>query len=153
MLYLPRLNEAEATDRADARRPKCTEAGRDETVLLVEDGEELLSLYARQLRFLGYRVLSAADAQAALAVAEQAERVDVLLTDAILAGGTNGYELAQKVVASRPDVRVRFMTGHADTVFADADRTGTAVSILRKPFSLSELSTHVAAAQKEGAPA
>ena len=153
VLYLPRLNEAEATDRADARRPKCTEAGRDETVLLVEDGEELLSLYARQLRFLGYRVLSAADAQAALALAEQAERVDVLLTDAILAGGTNGYELAQKVVASRPDVRVRFMTRHADTVFADADRTGTAVSILRKPFSLSELSTHVAAAQKEGAPA
>ena len=152
-LFLPRHDQAVTVDRVDIGEPRSTEAVRGEIILLVEDGKELLALYERQLRSLGYGVLAAADAQEALALAEQVDHIDVLLTDAILTGDTNGYELSKKVAEMFPNVRVRFMTGYADTVFSDAFRVGTSVNILRKPFSLAELSTHVVAEQDEGVPA
>jgi two-component system, cell cycle sensor histidine kinase and response regulator CckA len=99
------------------------------TVLVVDDDEGLRTLVRSMLRLGGYEVLSASDAEEALALAEAHEgTLDLLLTDIIMPG-LQGPELAQRLQAAYPTLRVLLMTG----------ATSAPPMALRKPFGVSAL--------------
>ena len=108
--------------------------GGGETILVVEDNDALRRVIGRQLSSLGYRVLEAKQADAALRVMEQ-ESIDVLLTDIVMPGGKDGIELARQARQRWPAIAVVFSSG-----FSQAKPGGIAVStppgtpLLSKPY-------------------
>ena len=108
-----------------------------ETVLLVEDREEVRRALREYLTHLGYAVLVASGSTDALAALETAN-VDVLLTDVQMPGGL-GTDLADAVRAIRPGVRVVLMSGYAPDP-ALRQRMGLLdAAFLQKPFAPREL--------------
>jgi signal transduction histidine kinase/ActR/RegA family two-component response regulator len=105
-----------------------------ETVLLVEDDDDVRTLARRTLEERGYRVIAASNANEALEVATDA-KIDVLLTDIVMPG-VSGTQLVKRYRATRPGAVVVYMSGYADEALAafeiDRDRSAT---FLRKPFS------------------
>jgi two-component system cell cycle sensor histidine kinase/response regulator CckA len=123
-----------------AREPEATapRAG-PATVLLVEDDESVRRAAVQSLRRAGYGVLSAASGPEALRVAaDHAGPIDLLLSDVVLPG-MSGRELAERLRALRPEVRVLFTSGYAeDEVLRTAAADGS-VPILPKPYVPEEL--------------
>ncbi|MCC6222773.1 MAG: PAS domain S-box protein [Thermoleophilia bacterium] len=115
----------------------------DETVLLVEDEDVVRILAARALRARGYVVLEARDGPGALVLADTHEGpVDLLLTDVVMPGMT-GRELADAVIATRPALRVLYMSGYADDDVLGRGVPGSNVAFIAKPFTTAELATRV----------
>ena len=107
-------------------------------VLVVEDDAAVRRLQTRVLESLGYQVLDAADGATGLAIIEAASRVDLLLTDIILAGGMSGPELADAAQRRRPDLKIVFMSGYAPgAVLQQHDLS--AHPALSKPFTRATL--------------
>jgi CheY-like chemotaxis protein len=114
-----------------------------ETVLLVEDDGEVRRWAASALETLGYRVVQAADAAAALELLDSpaARRIDLLFTDVVLAGGMTGRELAEALAARRPHVPALFTSGYPREPSAAADAVD-----LEKPYELERLASVVRSA-------
>ena len=88
--------------------------GRAETILLVEDEPAVRALTRQTLERHGYRVLEAAHGREALRLWEQHRTaVDLLLTDLVMPEGLGGLELAQRLRASKPGLKVVFISGYA----------------------------------------
>jgi CheY-like chemotaxis protein len=113
-----------------------------ETILLAEDEPRVRESTARLLRSLGYRVLVAADASAALAVARpDRQSIDLLVTD-LMMPGMRGNDLARLLRAETPRLRVLFVSAYADAAAIESAReTGTA--FLAKPFTVADLAAGV----------
>jgi len=113
-----------------------------ETVLVVEDQAPVRALIGKVLSGLGYRVLEASDAAEAEALVAGLEgHLDLLLTDLLL-GVVNGPELAQRLVAQRPDLAVLYISGYAD----QATMLGvmsSRIAFLHKPFTPDALAQKV----------
>ena len=103
------------------------------TVLLVEDEPDVREMTAEQLRELGYRVLEADNAAAALRLVQAGTHIDLLLTDFGLPGSMNGRQLAEAVLQRHPGLPVIMITGYA------AGEQMRGMEVLRKPFRLMEL--------------
>jgi signal transduction histidine kinase len=133
-IYLP------ASDGGPAQNGRAThapEAGRGETILVVEDEDPVRTLLRRILVDHGYRVLEARDGADGLRrCQEHGGEIHLLLTDVVMPEMT-GPELARHVSAQRPKTRVLFMTGYTERDPAGAD------ALLHKPFSSSTLLGHV----------
>lgn len=113
-----------------------------ETILLVEDAPYLLQMIGEILRESGYSVLEACGAEQALLVSEKhLAPIHLLLTDLSLPG-ESGVALAKKLVASRPDTRVLFMSGYGDGVLSPDTLSGR-FGFVPKPFDLEELARQV----------
>jgi CheY-like chemotaxis protein len=113
--------------------------GGDETILLVEDDAAVRALAGRVLREVGYRVLEADDAPAALALArEHGPAIDLLLTDVIMPTQTGGM-LAHALRQSRPDLPVLFMPGYPNDTAVQRGVRETEAPFLAKPFTPAEL--------------
>jgi len=109
-----------------------------ETVLLVEDDDGVRHLTAHHLVASGYTVLEAPDAVTALdAFQDHPEPVHLLLTDMVMPG-LSGRELAERLRARRPGIRVLFMSGYPDVAEAAADEGAGAV-LITKPFDRARL--------------
>jgi hypothetical protein len=107
------------------KQPK---AGGGQTVLVVEDFDQLRSVVAAMLSTAGYRVLVAASADQALArAAEHSGPIDVLLSDVVMPG-RSGIELAREIAALSPETRVLLMSGHMDRL------PDSGLPVLLKPF-------------------
>ena len=128
------LREAEP---AAAARP--VRAAEPPTILLAEDESGIRALVVKILRRERYRVLEAASGEEALAAAgAHTGRIDVLLSDVMLPG-MSGRDLAAKLVAARPDLRVVYISGFTGD---EALRTGAfppGAAFLQKPFTLDSL--------------
>lgn len=112
-----------------------------ETILCVEDDEMVSDFVTQQLRMLGYRTLVARDGSEALAIAESEEHIDLLLTDIIMPGEINGWQLAELVNQTRPAIKTLFTSGYSDPgVLGDLDQDKI---LLRKPYRLNELATSI----------
>ena len=135
-IYLPKA--ASGPRRASAGDDRKMPGGH-ETILCVEDDREVRNFVAVQLESLGYTVIAAADAAAALAIAAQGTPFDLLFTDIVMAGGMNGRELAERMVASRPALRVLFTSGYAYDSLHAHGRAGQGAPLLRKPYRKAEL--------------
>jgi PAS domain S-box-containing protein len=109
--------------------------GEGELVMVVEDEPQVLALTSRILRMHGYRVAEADSPERAIALRADL-RPAVLLTDVVMPG-ISGAELAERLLADDPELRVVFMTGYAGNT--DLGRFGDGVAIVQKPFSAGEL--------------
>jgi len=129
-LYLPR-GDADVETRA-AAAPVELARGRGEVVLAVEDNPSLRRVVVRQLGEIGYRVIEAETAGAALELLER-EKVAVVFTDVVLPGGMNGYELARVVLERWPGTRIVLTSGFPENRIA-ADGELDSVKLLSKPY-------------------
>jgi CheY-like chemotaxis protein len=113
--------------------------GGSETILLVDDEINLLKLAKTYLTAAGYNVLTAENATQALEVLQQHATIDLLLSDIVMPGGIDGYELASEAEKRRPGLKVLLTSGHAiedETVRRDDYWVKT---ILKKPYSKTDI--------------
>jgi PAS domain S-box-containing protein len=135
-LFLPRDRDAGAGSGAELVRdvPLAQNA---ETVLVVEDDPRVRELSLQRVEGLGYVVLEADNAAAALTLLEK-EPVDLLFSDVVLGRGMSGFELARWVRKNRPDTKVLLTTGHAADAATD-ENMREAFAILQKPYTRLQL--------------
>ncbi|GAA0549468.1 hypothetical protein GCM10010172_34370 [Paractinoplanes ferrugineus] len=108
------------------------------TILVVDDDAALLTVIVRMLQHDGYSVLSASSGPEALAVADaHPHRIDCLLTDVVMPTML-GNELADRLTAARPQIRVLYMSGYADPMAGDR-RSLAPYPMLTKPFTRADL--------------
>jgi len=135
-VYLPRVDEIAHQDAASMERPA---AGGSETILLVEDADSLRELARETLEGHGYRVVEAASGAAALeALERESEPIDLILTDLVM-GGMSGRELADKITAKRPGMRVLYMSGYTDDALGHHGVLDSGVAFVEKPFTIDRL--------------
>jgi CheY-like chemotaxis protein len=131
-VFLPVSSKA----RYKADGPAQNEApGGDETILLVEDEPALRELVQEILQKKGYAVLEAATGAQALEVWRQhQDDIDLLLTDMMMPEGVSGRELAEKVLADRPDLKVIFTSGYSIDVVSPGFTFKQGQTFLQKPY-------------------
>ncbi len=139
-IYLPRVEgeaEAPATSAAHARR------GGGETLLLVEDEERVRTLMSGVLARRGYCVLEARHGHEALeAAARSPAPIDLLVTDVVMPG-MSGRELAERLQASQPRMRVLYVSGYTDDAIVHHGVLEAGAAFLQKPFDLESLAGKV----------
>ncbi|MBB5876258.1 MULTISPECIES: ATP-binding protein [Xanthomonas] len=113
------------------------EPGQAGCVLLVEDDDEVAALVGEMLRQLGYEVVRAASAGAALGALANGRVVDIVFSDIMMPGGMNGLELVQEIRMRRGALPVLLTSGYAEAAKSAAEAQG--VQILSKPYRLDEL--------------
>ncbi len=130
----PALPRMESTDMA---------AHGDETILLVEDNEQVRRMASRILKSAGYSVIAAANGGEALLACERGpEDIDLLVTDVIMPG-MNGRELQERLSQLRPGLRVLYMSGYTDAVIARHGVLDWGVRFVGKPFNPKALTVAV----------
>jgi len=140
-IYLPRHADGIAERKKD--RAPAPGMGRGETILLVEDEPTILQMSRTMLERLGYRVLAANTAAAAMALAEEnAGSIDLLITDVVMPE-MNGRELAGRLEAFCPNLRVLFMSGYTANVIARHGVLDKGLFFIQKPFSREQLAANV----------
>lgn len=117
------------------------ERGEGETVFIVEDEASLLMLMQEELEELGYRVISATSGAAALGLIEQGVEFDLVITDVVLPGEINGFDLAARIRELRHGAAVLYMSGYHG--FDSSDMGAAKAPILKKPASPYELAMAV----------
>jgi CheY-like chemotaxis protein len=132
-VYFPRTVEAVESESARSL-PQESLARGTETVLLVEDEEQVRQLVCDILRADGYRVLAAGSPLEALELATQhAGSVDLLLADVVMPQ-MNGRELADRLKPLRPEMRVLFISGYTGNVVVHHGVLDEGVAFLQKPI-------------------
>ena len=135
-IYLRRADESRAPRAEEPAEPQPGVTSTvPSSVLVVEDEEVVRRLLRQVLEQAGYDVLEAADGAEALSLATMC-RVDLLLTDMTMPG-LNGREVAERLRAGRPDLKVIYMSGYADAALEQG------VEVLEKPFTFDVLTAKV----------
>ncbi|MFO7885617.1 MAG: cache domain-containing protein [Desulfobacteraceae bacterium] len=110
-----------------------------ETILLVEDQVSILNMAKIMLERQGYKVLPAATPAEAMDLAETHPRdIHLMLTDVIMPE-MNGRDLARKITALYPDIKLLFMSGYTADVIAHQGKLDNGVAFIQKPFSMADL--------------
>ena len=135
-LYLPRAHM-----REDAPVEVATGAvtGGTEVVLLVEDDDNVRATTADMLADLGYCVLRARNADAAMTVIESGASIDLLFADVVMPGEFGVRELARKAQQHLPGLPVLFTSGYTDNAIIHGSRLDQGVELLSKPYTQDEL--------------
>ncbi len=139
-LFFP-VTDSDA-EPASRERPDLAEEdlGGVEKILLVDDDMLVRRHTERQLRGLGYTVVTASDGPSALAVLEEQPDVELLLTDVVMPGGMYGPELARHAMDMNPGLHVLLMSGYARDLATGLDES---IDLLQKPYQRSELARKV----------
>jgi PAS domain S-box-containing protein len=141
-IYLPRADSAPGIS-APVKPAAAKPIGAGETILVIEDEEDVQLMVARSLNNFGYKVLIADNGQDGLAQLGQHDDVDLLLTDVLLPGGMNGQEIADLAQESHPKLKVLFMSGYSRDAIIDQGRLRPDVRLIAKPFVPIELGRRV----------
>ena len=129
-IFLPRTDNPRTEQALPAGEELARGAG---TILLIEDNAELRELTEEVLSSAGYTVLAAEDGPAAFRLAERYNgEIRLLLTDYVLPG-MNGKEIATRLAAARPDMKVLFMSGY--TGLTIANEAGQTAEFIEKPWT------------------
>jgi PAS domain S-box-containing protein len=137
-IYLPKLDDlAEGSDgvAAGVRR---SSRQRRETILVVEDNDSVRLFTTDTLRDLGFDVIAAVDAAAALTILDRNRQIDLMFTDIGLPG-LNGRELAATVQRRHPHVRMLFTSGYAQMPAPTGSKSINDIPLLSKPFTRAQL--------------
>ena len=148
VLQLPRAESAGGRDVASA--PAASPHARGETILVVEDDSDVRSLAARMLRDLDYRVVEAWDARSARSALAGEVRVDLVLSDVVLPGGTSGPDFCREAASGHPKLKFLFMSGHPAKAGARIPVLAGDTELLRKPFTRAELAIALRGALEGG---
>jgi two-component system, cell cycle sensor histidine kinase and response regulator CckA len=137
-IALPAVEPESAVATPPRTRPDGSEQG-VECVLLAEDEPGVRSLARRALTSAGYGVLEAASGEEALMIAASHSRdIAVLITDVVMPGLT-GPELAARVKSVRPDIKILYTSGYAETAVLGGIKSGRGTAFLQKPFTIPQL--------------
>ena len=113
-----------------------------ETILLVEDDEQVRRFALSQLKSLGYNVLQAQNGVEAMELIERNERIDLLFTDVVMPG-MSGRQLADSARRRRPGLRVLFTSGYNEDAIVHHGRLDHGVQLLPKPYRRRELAKRI----------
>jgi len=132
-VYLPRVEELVA--EAPPKQAPLREQRGTETVLLVEDEEAVRELVQTILTGQGFEVIVAREPREAEEIARKfSDEIHLLLTDVVMPG-IGGRELASRIMASRPHIRVLYMSGYTENVITSGGMLEEGLAFLQKPFS------------------
>ena len=137
-IYLPRAADQGTPHRQEKPILGKSES-RGETILLVEDNDEVRAVTARRLRRLGYKVEQAENGVRAVEILQGDTHVDAVLSDVVMPGGMSGFDLANWMLEKTPQLPVLLTSGFAEEI-AKAEEHGLGhIEILRKPYTGDEL--------------
>ena len=148
-VYLPRSLSNEDREIVVQSGPI---VGGSETVLVVEDDDEVRGIVVETLTDLGYRVLTARDAQAGLTVAESGVPIDVIFTDVVMPGSMKSSEMARRAKERLPNLAILFTSGYTENSIVHGGKLDAGVELLSKPYTREALARrlrHVIANQKQ----
>ncbi len=140
-IYLPRVDEPLEEDVEVSREEELPRG--DETVLIVEDEEEVRKIAVAVLRRQGYRVLEAPQGGDAFLICEKYEGpIHLMLTDVVMPR-MDGMELAERLLSMRPEMKVIFMSGYADHAILRHGILKEGMEYIQKPFTVEGLARKV----------
>ena len=140
-IYLPRVDEPPEQLREKVSGDELLRGS--ETILLVEDEEEVRKLAVRVLERQGYKVLAARDGDEALLICEgHQDPIHLMLTDVVMPG-MNGHELAERLESLRPRMKVLYMSGYTDNAIVLHGVLVEGVNYIQKPFTVDALTKKV----------
>jgi signal transduction histidine kinase/CheY-like chemotaxis protein len=148
-IYLPRHAEQavavhpRGTSVTDEQPVRSASPG--ETILVVEDDAGVREYVTGVLEDLGYRILVAVDGAQALRLASDTDRIDLLFTDVVLAGGMTGRQVAEQIAIMRPSLPVLFTTGYTRNAIVHHGRLDAGVHLLSKPYTQRDLALKIRA--------
>jgi len=132
-IYLPRLEELKEEIPEKMVREELARGS--ETIMVVEDEEELRKLAVRILGKQGYTVLEASQGQEALLICEKHEQpIHLLITDVIMPG-MSGRELSERLLSLHPEIKILYMSGHTNGAIIRHGVLEVGVKLLQKPFT------------------
>ncbi|HXE89999.1 MAG TPA: ATP-binding protein [Terriglobales bacterium] len=143
-IYLPRVAEpVEKSDRPSGVWKAIEPPRGTETVLLVEDEESVRKLARKCLEEQGYTVLEAANSNQALEICDRYDQtIHLLMTDVIMPG-LDGRQLARRVNARRPEIRVLYVSGYTENTIVHRGVLDAGIAFLQKPFRPLDLAVKV----------
>jgi signal transduction histidine kinase len=140
-IYLPVAVGAAEESRPVSGETQAVEG--TETILLVEDEQQVRNLTRSMLGRQGYRILDAGSAAEALELArDTGAQIDLLLTDIVMPQ-MNGLDLAKEIRAARPGIKVLFMSGYTDSAVLQQGLLTAEVPFIQKPFTSAALHSKV----------
>ncbi|WLA74209.1 PAS domain S-box protein [Bradyrhizobium diazoefficiens] len=139
-LYFPRAHESEDVVTDISSTPL---RGGTETILVVEDDEEVRESAVALLSDLGYRVLKAKDGASAMGVIESGLPIDLLFTDVVMPGPVRSPDLARTAKERLPNLAVLFTSGYTENAIVHGGRLDRGVELLGKPYSRDQLARKI----------
>lgn len=139
-MYLPRANATEDRETVSLSGPV---VGGNETILVAEDDDEVRSTVVETLTDLGYKVLKAPNADAALVVIEAGVPIDLLFTDVVMPGTMKSPELARRAKERLPDIAVLYTSGYTENSIVHDGRLDPGVELLSKPYTREALAKKI----------
>ncbi|MEJ7806186.1 MAG: MASE4 domain-containing protein [Telluria sp.] len=134
-ILLPRTHERSADKKPPA---VATAKGGSETILVVDDEQDILANVSAMLSNLGYTVLTATSADVAVGMLDQ-RRIDLLFTDVIMPGLVSATDLAEQARKRHPAIRILFTSGYTENALIRNGRLDKDVNLLSKPYGQDEL--------------
>ncbi len=141
-IYLPKVNDETKQELTSDPQVEALPRG-NETILVVDDEEALLGLACSALQALGYRVLTAINGVEALEYLANEKSIDLLISDVVMPGGMNGFELAEKATTICPALKVLLSSGYSEKVVVKSGQACFSANLLSKPYSLADLARGV----------
>ena len=142
-IYLPRVDEPQ--NEEEIMEEKLGEAlpRGNETILVVEDNEEVRKVAGRILRMQGYRVLEASNGGNVFSICEQHEGpIHLMITDVVMPE-MSGPELAKRLISLYPEMKVLYMSGYVKNFISHQGILGKGANYIQKPFTIIELARKV----------
>lgn len=138
-LYLPRSHEVPHDFTAEAPASAEVTVLPDARVLIVEDDPDLRSLTRSIVEGLGLKVLESESGEEAIKVAEEADSIDLLLSDIVLTGQMTGRDVGDQLSRRYPDMGIVYMSGYAERALLHLGKSDPETVLLQKPFLKKEL--------------
>jgi signal transduction histidine kinase len=138
-LYLPKSPDRPIMPEAGTEIASLRPANGHETILVVEDDEDVLVVATESLRELGYQVVTALNAAQALEILSGNQPVDLLFSDVIMPGGMNGSQLAVEARRIRPELKVLLTSGYTAAALSLEHGLPDNLNVVSKPYQREEL--------------
>lgn len=140
-IYLPRyLGDIEQINATTLQESAPAPVGG--TVLVIDDEPHLRMLMSEVLREQGYTVLEAPDGPTGLRLLQTQPTLDLLITDVGLPGGMNGRQVADAARVLKPELKVLFVTGYAESAAVGNGQLEDGMAVIIKPFTMAHLTRH-----------
>jgi CheY-like chemotaxis protein len=142
-LYLPRY-QGPSVEEVEGEQFAAVQVQGRGTVLVIDDEPSIRMLAVDMLEDLGFRTLEAADGPSGLRLLNEYPEIKLLVTDVGLPGGMNGRQVADAARGLKPQLKVLFITGYAETAVWGESGMEQGMQVLTKPFSMDHLGQKVA---------
>ena len=151
-LYFPAISNTNSVTPEPGFSKTTKEIANGETILIVEDNPQVRKLSVERIRDLGFAIKEAASGDEAYRMLTAGEHADIVFSDLVMPGDLNGYDLAAKVAAEFPAIRILLTSGYASDIVTNSMAEGQNYSVLHKPYRQAELAERLQALLAESAP-